>query len=104
QGAPAGTAGEEKGRVVRLDTDLDQRLRDEAEAAEDQRGTDRVGLDRLDAVAVVVLQPGRERDTEQGHRPRPEEHPERQARVHRAESAMPDGAEGLEDRAVEDVR
>jgi hypothetical protein len=50
-----------------------------------------------------VLQVRRQRDARERHRPGAEEHPERQPRVDVAEPPVPDGAEALEDRAVEDV-
>ena len=94
---------EDERPVVRLDAARDERLREEAETARDERAADGVALDRLRAVAVVVLDQGRDADAGERERARAEEHPERQPRVHGAEPAVADRAERLEDRAVQDV-
>src|SRR5438876_3065445 len=90
-------------RVTGLDAPFDECLGNEARRAEHERGPDRVALCGLDTVAVRVLQPAGDGDTEQRHRARTGEHPERQMPVHRSEPPVADGAERLEDRAVEDV-
>ena len=84
-------------RVARVR--LDERLREEAEPAEDQRAAD----DLLERVHVLVGDLVRELDADEGQRRRPEEHPAREPGVHGAEHPVARGAEGLEDRAVEDV-
>jgi hypothetical protein len=53
---------------------------------------------------VVALDQLGNADARERQRPGAEEHPQRQPRVDGAEPAMPDRAEALEDRAVEDVR
>src|SRR5205807_6432058 len=47
-------AREDERGVIRLDTALDERLRDESRRPEDERGADRIALGRLDTVAVRV--------------------------------------------------
>ena len=82
---------------------LQERLREEARAAEQERRADRPALHRLRAVAVVVREDRGQADPDERHRPRAGEHPQREPRVDGAELPVPDRAERLEDRAVEDV-
>jgi hypothetical protein len=108
--APIATANDpvavlqDEGRVGRLDAPLHERLQHEPNGSQHERSADRVGLGRLHALAVSVLEMARCPDPEERHRPRAEEHPERQTSVHRSESPVPNGPERLEHRSVEDVR
>ena len=77
-------ATEQERRVVRLDAAADEGLGEEAEAAEHERRADDDPRERVDVAAVAVLQPLRDLDADQRQRRRAGEHPERQARVHRA--------------------
>ena len=54
--------------------------------------------------AVPVSQPGREGNASQGGRRTADQHPTAQWSVHRPEAAMAQGAEGLEDGTVGDIR
>src|SRR5579864_1250816 len=94
---------EDERQVARPDAALDQRLCEEADAAGDERGADRIALDRLGARAIVMLDLRRRPHAEQRQRAGAGEHPKGQMRVHRAEAAMPNRAERLEDGAVHDV-
>jgi hypothetical protein len=97
------TVREQERRVRGLDAALDERLGEEAEAAEDERRADHLRHRVADAAPVLVLDPRGDLDAEQRHRRRADDHPERDPRVDGAEPAVPHGAEGLEDGAVEDV-
>jgi hypothetical protein len=98
------TVREQERRVRRLDAALDERLREEAEPAEDERVADHLGHDVAHAAPVLVLDPVRELDAYQRHRRRAEKHPKRDPRMDGAKLAVSDGAERLEDGAVENVR
>jgi hypothetical protein len=97
-------SGHHEGRVARLHAAGDEGLREKAEPADDERGADDLRGGRLDVVAVPPSEPLGHLHTRQRHRRRRNQHPQRHARVHRAETAVPHGAEGLEDGAVQDVR
>jgi hypothetical protein len=60
--------------------------------------------ERLNPVAVPMLQGRCSGDTEQRHRRAADEHPPAQPRLNVAECAVTETAECLEDRAVRDVR
>ena len=82
-----------------------ERLDEEADPADHERDAEDLLRRVLVAVAVAVATAtttARRRASENGRRA--EQHPHREPRVDVPELAMPDGAERLEDRAVEDVR
>ena len=84
---------------------VDEALRDEADAAEEQRAAEHASHRRLDPVAVRVLEPvsrARRRASDIGARA--EEHPAGELRAHVAHAPVLDRPDRLEDRAVGDVR
>ena len=78
-------------------------LGEERERADQQGGAEHLALHGVDAVAVPVRQVGGDPDADQGQGRASEQHPAAQARSHRAEAAVTDGAERLEDGPVQDV-
>src|SRR5438105_4352971 len=96
-------AGEDGKLLSSIRPRAQERLRKESRPAQEERHSDGLRLDRLRAVAIVVREDGRNADPGERHRPGAREHPQRKACVDGAELPVPDRAEGLEDRAVEDV-
>src|SRR5205085_3357021 len=90
--------------IARLHAALDERLGEKADPARDERRADRIALDALRAIPIVMLDQRGDTDAGQRERAGAEEHPERQMPVHRAEPAVANRAERLEDRPVDDVR
>jgi hypothetical protein len=80
-----------------------QRLGEEADGAKEERGSQDLGRDGVDAVPVAVLKRSRKGDAEEGRGGAAEEHPAGEPGVHVPESAVADRSDGLEDRPVRDV-
>src|SRR5437763_9433246 len=78
-------------------------LQQHADGAKQERCAEDLTLRRLDAAAVRVLQPRRRRDAEERRRRAADEHPAAQLRLRRPELVVARAADGLEDRAVQDV-
>src|SRR5205823_12151294 len=100
QHSGAAVAVREAERVVRDLPRTDEALGQETRAPEDERAAEHLRRDRVDVVAVAVLEPGREPDAEQRRGRAAEEHPPRQLRLHVAEPTVAQRADRLEDRAV----
>src|SRR5438046_3071918 len=81
----------------------DEALGDEPDGAEEQRHPEDLPHDVLHAVPVAVDQVVREPDPDKGGGNRADEHPASEPRPHVAHTAVLDGADGLEHRAVRDV-
>ena len=77
---------------------------DERCRPEQQGVTEYLALHGVDAVAVAVGEVGRSPHSEEGRGRTSEQHPAREAGPHRSQPTVPDAAERLEDRPVEDVR
>ena len=80
-----------------------ERLDEEADAADHERDPEHLLGGALVPVAVAMREPRRQRHPEQRGGRRADQHPHREPCVDVPELAVPRGAERLEDRAVEDV-
>ena len=96
-------AATEHERQVALHAARDEGLDRESDTAGDQRHAEDDRGRVLEAVAVPARKPGREGNPEKRERRRAGEHPESQPRMNRPELPVAHGAEGLEDRSVDDV-